>query len=196
MSDSLSTRASLLERVKDRSDELAWSEFVRLYAPLVYSYGRRRGLQDADAADLAQDVLRIAAEKIDRFQYDPARGEFRGWLLTVSLNRVRRFMTTPKLRDQGTGRSTIVEVLQQQPDRAEQDSWNQESRMQLFRWATEQIRPDFQAKTWQAFWWTAVEQKSAATVATELGISVGSVYVAKSRVVARLREKLSFVDVE
>lgn len=191
---SSATSVSLLQRVKDSGDQAAWCDFVRLYAPLVYSYGRKRGLQDADAADLAQDVLQIAAAKMDNFQYDPARGSFRGWLLTVTLNQVRRKSRSTQPR--GTGRTTILNLLQEQPTKQEESNWDQQSQTQILRWASEQVRSEFKPQTWQAFQLTAVQQIPAAEVASQLGMSVGSVYVAKSRVINRLREKVSFVAAE
>src|ERR1700693_5395388 len=77
------TRASLLVRLRDPCDGGAWAEFVHLYAPLVYGYLRKQGLQDADAADLAQDVLVAVAGAVGRLDYDPRRGTFRNWLFTV-----------------------------------------------------------------------------------------------------------------
>src|SRR5690349_16674686 len=77
------TRASLLLRLRDPRDEDAWQDFVDLYAPVVYRYARKQGLQDADAADLCQDVLRIVAGAVGRLEYDPQRGAFRNWLFTV-----------------------------------------------------------------------------------------------------------------
>src|SRR5689334_18852151 len=77
------TRASLLVRLRDRHDEAAWNDFVDLYAPLVYGYVRKQGLQDADAADLSQEVFRAVAGGMSRFEYDPVKGLFRNWLFTV-----------------------------------------------------------------------------------------------------------------
>src|SRR5262245_26403774 len=88
MSDPPSTRPSLLVRLRDVGDQDAWRQFVRLYAPVVYAYGRRRGLQDADAADLTQDVLRAVLAAAGRFAYDPRRGSFRGWLFTLAHHRL------------------------------------------------------------------------------------------------------------
>src|SRR5258707_2128365 len=77
------TRASLLLRLRDPQDEAAWRQFIDLYAPLVYGYARKQGLQDADAADLSQEVLGAVAGGVGRLEYDPQRGAFRNWLFTV-----------------------------------------------------------------------------------------------------------------
>src|SRR5919197_2744578 len=94
------TRASLLVRLRDPNDADAWSEFVRLYAAVIYGFARKHGLQDADAADLTQEVLRAVAGAVGRLEYDPARGSFRGWLFTVVRNRLRDFLDGRKRHGQ------------------------------------------------------------------------------------------------
>ena len=83
MGDTPKTRLSLLVRIRDSQDDLAWSEFVDVYAPLIHGFACKQGLQDADAADLTQDVLRAVARAIKRLDYDAERGTFRGWLFTA-----------------------------------------------------------------------------------------------------------------
>src|SRR5438876_9916363 len=92
------TRASLLVRIRDGRDQKAWQQFVRLYAPVVYGFARKRGLQDADAADVMQDVLRSVAAAAARLDYDPSRGTFRGWLYTVARNKIFNFLQTSQHR--------------------------------------------------------------------------------------------------
>src|SRR3954469_7131603 len=92
------TRASLLVRLRDRRDQEAWTEFVDLYVPLVYGYLRKQGLQDADAADLCQEVLGAVAGAVGRLEYDPARGAFRNWLFTVVRRKLSAWRRARKSR--------------------------------------------------------------------------------------------------
>src|SRR5437667_2293010 len=103
MADSPTTRPSLLGRLGDARDHAAWSEFVAIYAPLVYGFARKHGLQDADAADLTQDVLRAVAGAVGRLEYDPQRGSFRGWLFTIVRNQLRNFRSARARHEQGRG---------------------------------------------------------------------------------------------
>src|ERR1700739_4499560 len=96
MDDSATTRPSLLVRIRDAADHQAWSQFVEIYGPLVYGFARRLGLQDADAADITQEVLRAVAGAARKLVYDPRRGSFRGWLRTVVRNKVRNFFSSRK----------------------------------------------------------------------------------------------------
>jgi RNA polymerase sigma-70 factor (ECF subfamily) len=180
----------LLARIRDPKDGRAWAEFVDLYAPLVYGYARRQGLQDADAADLTQDVLRAVAGAAGRLEYDPGRGRFRGWLFTVVRNKLRNFQTARGRREQGTGDTAAHERLQQAPAPEVPGDWDREYERRLFAWAAERVRGGFAEPTWQAFWRTAVEGQKPRDVAAGLGLSVGAVYVARSRVLARLRKEI------
>ncbi len=191
MSDSPATRPSLLVRIRDARDDAAWSQFVEIYAPLVYGFARRHGLQDADAADLTQDVLRAVSRAVRDLDYDARRGSFRGWLFTVARNEFRDFLAGRKRPGQGSGDTDMQRRLHEVP--APDDSsawWDQEYERQLFAWAAEQVRGRFQEATWQAFWQTAVEGKSGKEVARGLGLSVAAVYLAKGRVMARLKEQI------
>jgi RNA polymerase sigma-70 factor (ECF subfamily) len=190
MSDLPPTRATLLVRLRDVRDERAWEEFVEIYAPLVYRYARRRGLQDADAADVTQDVLRAAARTMPAFEYDPTRGRFRSWLFTVARNEITDLLSRGG-RGRGAGDTAVHELLANHPDRAgDEQTWEREYEQRLFQWAAERVRAGFQESTWQAFWKTAVEGESPQSVAEELGLSTGAVYVAKSRVVAQLKAEV------
>ena len=188
MDKSPATRPSLLVRIRDTRDEQAWRQFVEIYAPLVDHYGRKHGLQAADAADLAQEVLQVVTSTVARFDYDPRRGSFRGWLFTVTRNKLRRLAARRQRQPRATGETAVRELIEQQASpEPDEDAWNQEYQRRLFTWAAGQIRDRFQDSTWRAFWRTAVEDEPAQSVADELGMTLGAVYIAKSRVLSRLR---------
>lgn len=187
------TRASLLVRIRDTRDQEAWQQFVRLYAPVVYGFARKRGLQDADAADVMQDVLRSVTGAAGRLDYDPARGSFRGWLYTVSRNKIFNFLEANRNKlGRGTGDSGARERLEAvaSPEWELAESWDEEYERNLAALAMQRVQGEVQAATWQAFWQTAVEGRSAREAGEALGMSAGAVYVARSRVLARLKEEV------
>jgi RNA polymerase sigma factor (sigma-70 family) len=192
MGDSPITRPSLLVRIRDAQDNAAWCQFVEIYAPLIYGFARKHGLQDADAADLTQDVLRVVAKTIPGLDYDRQRGSFRGWLFTVVRNRLRNFLTRRRPYDQGTGDTGAHELLQEQPAPEDDQAtwWDQDFERQLFACAAKQVRRRVQESTWQAFWQTTVLGKSGKEVAQELKMTVAAVYLAKSRIMAQLKEQI------
>ena len=182
------TRRSLLLRLRDPHDEAAWTDFVDLYAPLVYGYARKQGLQDADAADLTQDVLGAVAGAVGRLEYDRERGLFRNWLFTV----VRRKLSNWRRRERPRAAGVLVNhdrLLQQcsAPGTAS-SAWEDEWRQRTFAWACEKVRGEVSAGAWQAFWRTAIDGKSAKQAAAEVGMTLMAVYQARSRIRARLRE--------
>ncbi len=191
MNEPSGTRQSLLIRIRDTADAVAWGQFVDLYGPLVYRFARRRGLQDADAADLMQDVLGSVARVAGRYRYEPERGSFRGWLFTVARNKLHTFQSR---RKRGIGSNAVggSEGLAEQVSPGEDEAavWDREYEWQVFSWAAEQVRGEFADSTWRAFWMTAVEGRGAREVSQASELSVGAVYVAKSRVLARIREQI------
>jgi RNA polymerase sigma factor (sigma-70 family) len=191
MQESPATRASLLVRVRDGGDAVAWQEFVHLYAPVIYGFARKRGLQDADAADLMQEVLRSLSSAVRRLDYDPVRGTFRGWLFTVTRNKVFNFLEGRRRRVQASGDSRMQQRLEQHADDgALSAEWEVDYQRTLAAQAMERVKGEFQAATWEAFLLTAVEGRLPAQAAQRVGLSVGAVYVAKSRVIARLRQEI------
>ena len=196
MTDSPTTRPSLLLRIRRKDDHAAWAEFVEIYAPLIHGYCRRRSLQEADAANLTQDILSKVMNHADRFEYDTARGRFRGWLLTLTRNRINDHFSGLKRQTRGSGDTGVRAILEQVPDQDEQDDeqWDTDYQHRLFHWVAEKIRDEFQDATWRAFWNTAVKGQAAKQVAENLSMSVGAVYIAKSRVLARLKIRVRAVD--
>ena len=197
MLESPLTRASLLVRLRDGHAREAWRQVDELYAPMVYGFARKRGLQDADAADLMQDVLRAVSGAAARLYYDPAKGTFRSWLFTVTRKKLYTFLDHRKRQVQAAGDSATRRLLDEQPGAdGQEQQWEQEYRRQLSARAMDAVRGEFQEATWRAFWLTAVENRPAKDVGVELGLSPGAVYVARSRVVARLREQIQQLEQE
>jgi RNA polymerase sigma-70 factor (ECF subfamily) len=171
---------------------------VDVYAPLIYAFVRKRGLQDADAADLTQVCLCQVAAHMGSLEYDARRGSFRGWLFTIVRNKLRDFCNHSQRQDQGSGDSRMLQLLQAQaaPETEEAEQWENEYRRGLLAWAAQQVRPEVQETTWQAFWQTAVEGKPGKAVAEALGLTAAAVYLAKSRVMTRLRAVIREVQEE
>ncbi len=181
-----STPASLLERLRQPFEPEAWARFVALYTPLIYGWARRVGLQDQDAADLVQDVFATLVQILPTFRYDQQRS-FRRWLRSVTLNKWRNRC---KQWDYQVlhGRGGEPDQLAA-PDELEA-LWEAEYKQSLASSALNVMRSDFQETTWRACWEMVVNGRPAAEVATELGLTVGAVYVAKFRVLKHLRQEL------
>src|SRR5262249_58385846 len=140
MAELPSTRPSLLVRIRDLQDQEAWREFVAIYGPVVYGFARKRGLQEADAGDLTQEVMRAVAAVAGRLEYDPRKGWFRSWLYTVARNKLHDFLLARRRHGQGTGDSKVQALLEEQPAQPEEALWDEEYQQQLFTWAAERVR--------------------------------------------------------
>jgi RNA polymerase sigma factor (sigma-70 family) len=181
-------RASWLVRLRDSHNAEAWQDFVDAYGPLIRHYAKRHGLQDADANDLAQNVFCTIASVLRHFAYDPKRGSFRQWLLTLTRNEMYKLLHRQQRLGRGSGDSSVQRALEQQPvEDPLKALWEREYDMHLIKWAANKVRPDFQSSSWRAFWQTAVQGRSAGDVAAKLNMSVEAVYTAKSRVLKRIK---------
>jgi len=198
MVDSPLTRASLLVRIRDSRDGQAWCQFVDLYAPLIHGFARKHGLQDADAADLTQEVLGVVARSIQKLEYDPQRGSFRGWLFTIVRNRLRNFLSRRRPYEQGSGDTGAHNLLQELPDSGDHPdtTWEDEYQRQLFACAAKYVQVRVHDWTWRAFWETTVKGRSAKEVAGRLNMTVAAVYLAKSRVMAQLKGQIRLLQDE
>ena len=183
------TSVSLLKRVRQADDQAAWTRFVDLYAPLIFDWGRRCGLTEADSADLSQDVLMQLLAELPKFDYSPARGRFRGWLRTVTVNMCRERQRRKNIVATASG-----EGLNEFADKnLDQTFWQHEYRQKVVARALQLMQTDFEPRVWQAAWKQIVDEQKPADVAVELDISVASVYQARSRVLRQLREQLQYL---
>jgi RNA polymerase sigma factor (sigma-70 family) len=197
MSSAPETRHSLLIRVRDPADHAAWREFVEIYRPVILRLAQHKGVQPADAEDIAQEVLVTVAKAVEQWEHDPQRAKFRTWLHRVANNAVLDALTRKK-PDCGSGDSALQAVLDRRETKSGPDSdlLRLEYRREVFRWAARQVRPEFRPETWDAFWLTAVERRSVEAVAEELAKDPGAIYAARSRVMRRIREKVSEYEEE
>jgi RNA polymerase sigma factor (sigma-70 family) len=183
----LQTRPSLLVRIRDAADSASWQAFVDTYGPLIYRYCRHKKLQDADAAEVVQETLIQVARGIRSFEYQPERGRFRDWLLTVTRRRLARFLSKQErnvLETAGDEKPDLQAAGQADP------VWVDEFNAQVLRVALAQTRPHFEAATWNAFEQVWLHNRSAIETAEALQVPIEAVYVAKSRVLKRLEEEV------
>lgn len=184
------TRHSLILRLRDGRNQQAWAEFLEIYQPLILRLVRCRGLQDADAREVTQDVLLAVVAAIPNWDVDPAKGSFRGWLSTITRNLVVNFLVRQSRHPRGSGDSDFARWLSEVPaaDCNESKFFDIEQRRQFFQWAAARVRSEVSDNTWQAFQRTSIDRRDIAEVARDLGTTAGAIYVARSRVMKRLRE--------
>jgi RNA polymerase sigma factor (sigma-70 family) len=191
---SFDTREPLLQRLRQPDDKVAWDEFHALYHPLLHNFFLARGLNPEDAGDVSQNVLGRISKAAPDFRYDPSKGKFRSWFFRIARNEFNRFFAKQARRRE-------FETVQETPRDAGQDAelesvWNCEYRQQVFDWACQQVKPHFSNNAWQAFWRTTVDEIPSQQVADELDVKIGTVYISKSRVISRLRERIASISGE
>jgi RNA polymerase sigma-70 factor (ECF subfamily) len=155
--------------VRDVGDIEAWRTFVTIYAPVVYQFNRRHGLQHADATDVTQDVLSDVARSMQSFEYEPNRGRFRDWLLTITRRTMNRFKARQARRPESDRETKDLETVAD--DRADAE-WNEAFNTQVLRVALERIQSHFQPVTWHAFEAVWIENRSAAETALALSLRI------------------------
>ena len=186
------TRETLLQRLPNAADAEAWNVFVEIYEPLLFRLAGARGMQQADAEDFVQEVLAAVSKSIERWLANDERGRFRAWLFRIASNLAVNFLTRPRHQRLGRGDSANARLLDEQPVPSVDSSelFLKEYRRELFRWAAERVREQVSTTQWRVFWLTSVEDRPIAEVARESGMSIGSVYIARSRVTKRIRDMI------
>jgi len=185
----------LLGRARE-GDATAWDRLSLLYAPLVYSWCRRRGLREADAADVVQDVFQAVATHLGPFRKQERGDTFRGWLRTITEIKIRDHFRKMAHEAEAVGGTDAQHRLAQipAPFGLESGASGEDPEVPFFRRILEAVRLEFEERTWQAFWRTTIAGRSPKEVGSELAMSQGAVRVAKSRVLRRLREELGELD--
>jgi len=186
------TSATLLQRLRDRSDGEAWDRLVRLYTPLIRGWLKRHLPQSADEDDLAQQVLTVVVEKLPTFEHNGRPGAFRAWLRGICVNRLRMFWRTRP--DPGPDPEAALRQLED-PNSDLSRRWDREHDEHVARKLLDAIEHDFQPATWQAFSRVVLDGAEPEAVAAELGLGLSSVYAAKSRVLRRLRDEMAGLGV-
>jgi RNA polymerase sigma-70 factor (ECF subfamily) len=184
-SDERTTRPSLLVRVKTRSDQDAWHEFVEIYGPVIFGYCRIRKLQESDAADVAQDVLVRLSNSMGDFEYQPEIGRFRNWLGKVVYREILRHWNKRK-RDG----SAIQGMVESETSDVPQSDWIDYFQAEIMRSSLQNIASEFEPETMALFELTWIKNLTAAQAAEQTKTTVDKVYVAKSRVLKRLQQEV------
>ena len=184
----LATRRSLVQRLSNLEDHRTWQEFFETYWRLIYSVARKAGLDEFEAEEAVQETVISVVRKIPKFRYDPNIGSFRGWLLTLAKWRIADQFRKRQPRetiDQDAG-------LTEQPWFTE--AWNQEWENHLLTAALERLKQKTSLSQFQVFECYVIKGWPARKVAKELQISVGSVYLAKNRLLPILKEIMARVE--
>jgi RNA polymerase sigma-70 factor (ECF subfamily) len=188
---SSSVHSTLLNAVRMRDPE-AWQQLVQLFSPLIYDWCRQQGLQKADAGDVTQDVFQAVMKGLGSFRRDRPEDSFRGWLWTITRNKIHDFYRAQAMRPSAYGGAEAWDKMQQVPEEeplSQTTTGTSDVSISPLHRAIEIVRNDFNESTWQAFWRATIENQQAATVSVDLGMSVNAVRKAKARVLRRLRDE-------
>jgi len=190
------TRHSLIVRLKDQRNDRAWTDFVCAYEPFLMQLVRKQGTPDHHAADVTQQLLLAIARSVHGWQPDGKTASFRRWLGTVARNVVIKFMTRERRQITGQGGSEFLSLLEATRDANVDAEHVRQYEQELILWAAELVRAEFRENSWRAFWETHVEGRSVAEVSQELGVTAGSIYMSRSRIFARIRNRIEEVLVD
>lgn len=186
------TRPSLIVRLTDQHDQAAWWDFVEIYEPFLAHLARRSGVPRGHVDDVTQQILMAVARSVRQFSDDGEEASFRRWIGRVARNTVIKYMTRMRRHVVGQGGSEALQRwdrVADDEDSALSDQYDHE----LVVWAANSVRKEFSESSWQAFWQTLIEGRNVDVVAQDLGLSRGAVYMARSRIVKRIRDKVAEV---
>jgi RNA polymerase sigma-70 factor (ECF subfamily) len=185
------TSATLLERLRDARDADAWARLVELYAPLIRGWAERLNVRGADADDLIQEVMAVVVRRFPEFVHPEKPGAFRGWLRAIAANCARTMWKGRKVHPTAPGGTDFGSYLARLEDPADDfaRAWEREHDLHVTRKLLDRIRGDFESRTWEMFARFVLDGLSAEEVAAETGTTPNAVYIAKSRVLSRLREE-------
>ena len=185
----MDTSASLLDELRSPSNEHAWSELVELYQPLILGWLRRLGAAPSDHDDLAQEVFTVVVRRLEEFQRQPRVGAFRAWLRTITTNCLRNHWKRSGRRPTAKGSSNFAAILDEleDPQSGMSQLWDREHDQFVLQHLLKRIQTEFSEKTWSAFQGFALQGRPADQVAEALGMTTNAVFIAKSRVMARLQ---------
>jgi RNA polymerase sigma-70 factor (ECF subfamily) len=184
------TRQSLLLRART-GEEDAWKDLTDLYRPLILAWLNRMGVPPADLEDLSQDVLLSVVRHLPGFEHSGHRGAFRSWLRTIACSRTTDYWRATATNAKASGGSGVVAVLQQiaDPDSDLNRRWDEEHDRYVLACLLDLMEAEFEPTTLRAFRRLALDGAAGAEVAEELGMTVAAVYMAKSRVLQRIRRE-------
>lgn len=188
-SGNLDTSTTLLRKLRQHPpNEHAWNTFVEKYGRLIFGWARHWGLSPEDSEDLTQSVLMDLARQMSEFRYDP-RLRFRGWLHTLTFRKWRRFLSDRKRNRAGSDDIALENASTPEAHKDFLARLQVDSERELLALAKEKVRARVQPKTWEAFRLTALENLSGADAAVRLGMKVGSVFVARSKVQRMIQDE-------
>jgi len=197
----LRTRATLLERLKNWADQTSWQEFFDLYSNLIYGVARKAGLTDPEAQDALQETMLAAAKHLPKFEYDPAHGSFKNWLLRMTRWRIvdqfrKRHGVPLKTEVTEGGKSRTTELAERIADPAASvDSiWEAEWQASLLQSAIQRVRRQMDPEKFQVFDLYVNKEWTPAKVAQVMGISVNQVYLAKTRITQLISEEVQRLE--
>ena len=187
------TRNTLLVKLAGAEFDSVWHEFSRQYEPLIYRFGRKRGLQHADAIELTQQVMLGVMQSAEKWSQEEPPEHFRGWLKRVASNQLIN-MVTREAKHRGQGGSDqhslkLTADTTYSPEQQAEKLWQTEQQRSILRTAANNIRQEFTSDSWAAFERTLLGGETVESLANELGKSAGAIYAARARIMRRLKQE-------